>query len=103
MTVTTSGPRRKPRYRRLGFRTSTRSSGGDHETAREAVRSRATAAVSVVAMAAPAGADPSNAKNSITFVDAVCTNVNPPNIYMKLDFVVNGNGRAGAHTPAGIF
>jgi hypothetical protein len=63
----------------------------------------AAAAASVVAIAAPAGASPSNAKNSITFVDTVCTNLNPPNITRKLDFVVNGNGRDGAHTAMGIF
>jgi hypothetical protein len=63
----------------------------------------AAAAVAVVATAAPAGAAPTNARNSLTFVDTVCTNLNPPNVTRKLDFVVNGDGRGGAHTDAGIF
>jgi hypothetical protein len=54
-------------------------------------------------MATPADAAPTNAKNSLTFVDTVCTNLNPPNVTRVLDFVVNGNGRAGAHTVEGIF
>jgi hypothetical protein len=54
-------------------------------------------------MAAPAGADPSNAPSSLTFKDVVCTNLNPPNVTRKLDFVVNGGGRGGAHTAMGIF
>jgi hypothetical protein len=63
----------------------------------------AAAVVGVAALASPAGAAPTNAKNSLTFVDTVCTNLNPPNVTRKLDFVVNGNGRGGAHTPAGVF
>jgi hypothetical protein len=63
----------------------------------------AAAVVGVAALASPAGAAPTNAKNSLTFVDTVCTNLNPPNVTRTLDFVVNGGGRGVAHTPAGVF
>jgi len=36
-------------------------------------------------------------------VDTVCTNLNPPNVTRKTDFVVNGNGRGPGISPAGVF
>jgi hypothetical protein len=60
------------------------------------------AAVGVLALAAPAGADPTNAPSAITFEDTVCVSLTdgPP---VVTTFVVNGGGRAGAHTELGEF
>jgi hypothetical protein len=62
----------------------------------------AATAAAVVAMGAPAGAAPTNAKNSITFPDTFCSSLTG-GAPVVTDFVVNGNGRAGAHTALGQF
>jgi hypothetical protein len=62
----------------------------------------AAAAVAVVAMAAPAGAAPTNSPSSLTFAGVECIGLvgQPP---LVTDFTVVGNGNGIAHTGAGIF
>ena len=60
----------------------------------------ALALVFSVSAAGPVSADPSNAPSSITFPDVFC--VNPQFDIIITDFVVNGQGRSGAHIAEGI-
>jgi len=62
----------------------------------------AVAGAAVVAMAAPAGADPTGAKNAITFESTECTSLTGGDPIVTT-FVVNGGGRGGAHTAFGEF
>jgi hypothetical protein len=62
----------------------------------------AAAAAAMVAMAAPAGADPTHSPSSLTFENVECLGlVGQP--ALVTDFVVVGNGNGIAHTGAGIF
>jgi hypothetical protein len=62
----------------------------------------AAAAVTVVALAGPAGAAPTGSKNAITFPDTFCSSLTGGPAIVT-DFVVNGGGRGGAHTAFGEF
>jgi hypothetical protein len=62
----------------------------------------AGAAVTVVALAGPAGAAPTGSKNAITFPDTFCSSLTGGPAIVT-DFVVNGGGRGGAHTAFGEF
>ena len=60
----------------------------------------ALAFISVSVTAPAVSAAPSNAPSSVTFPNAIC--VTPPGDVLITDFVVNGQGRSGAHTDVGI-